>query len=397
MRLALAAASLIALSACGLNGTDGDGADSEATAAPAAPADDNLADSMASHDPAQGERTVPEIPDSEERPMMQAQVVLDRQGFGPGVVDGAMGMSTRNALRGFQEANGLEATGELDEPTRQALAQWDNIAATRVVRIPEAWGKLTFTPIPEDPAEQAEMERLGYASLAEKLAERFHTTVEVLAALNPGGKPAGAARAAETPATSGPTATPAARDKSDAQVSFRAGQLIRVPNVGADRIAPGTIENPDWQRTLQMLGVGSEQPEVARIVVSKSKGTLRAYDGEDKLVALFTVTSGSEHDPLPLGEWGVKGVAFNPPFAYDPSLFWDVPDHEEEQQIPPGPNNPVGVVWIDLTKEHYGIHGTPEPQTIGRTQSHGCVRLTNWDAARLAEMVTGSTKVLFEA
>lgn len=397
MRLALAAASLLAVSACGLNGTDGENADSEATAASPAPADDNLADSMASHDPAQGERAVPEIPDSEERPMMRAQVVLDRQGFGPGVIDGAMGMSTRNALRGFQEANGLKVTGELDEPTRQALAQWDNIPATRVVRVPEAWGKLTFASVPEDPAEQAEMERLGYESLAEKLAERFHTTAEVLAALNPGGKPAGTAGTAETPATPEPTAKPAARSEGEPQAAFRAGQLIRVPNVGADRITPGAIDNPDWQRTLQMLGVGSEQPEAARIVVSKSKGTLRAYDADDKLVALFTVTSGSEHDPLPLGEWGVNGVAFNPPFAYDPSLFWDVPDHEEEQQIPPGPNNPVGVVWIDLTKEHYGIHGTPEPQTIGRTQSHGCVRLTNWDAARLAEMVTGSTKVLFEA
>jgi len=395
MRHAFVAVSLLALSACGLNGTDGESSESEATAAPAAPADDNLADSMASRDPAQGERVVPEIADSEERPVMQTQVVLDRQGFGPGVVDGAMGMSTRNALRGFQEANGLEATGELDEATRQALAQWDNIPATRVVRIPEAWGKLAFAPVPEDPAEQAEMEQLGYESLAEKLAERFHTTPEVLAALNPGGKPAGATATGETRAA---TETPAAADSAPSSRSaFRAGQLIRVPNVGADRIVPGAIDDPDWQRTLQMLGVGSEQPEVSRIVVSKSKGTLRAYDGEDKLVALFTVTSGSEHDPLPLGEWGVNGVAFNPPFAYDPSLFWDVPDHEEEQQIPPGPNNPVGVVWIDITKEHYGIHGTPEPQTIGRTQSHGCVRLTNWDAARLAEMVTGSTKVLFEA
>lgn len=395
MRHAFAAASLLALSACGLNGTDGEGADTEATAAPAAPADDNLADSMASRDPAQGERVVPEIPDSEERPLMQAQVVLDRHGFGPGVVDGAMGMSMRNALSGFQEANGLEATGELDQPTRQALAQWGNIPATRVVRIPEAWAKLAFVPVPEDPAEQAEMEQLGYESLAEKLAERFHTTPEVLAALNPGGKPAGAAGTGGTSAAS--ETPPAAGNAPPSQAAFRAGQLIRVPNVGADRIVPGAIDDPDWQRTLQMLGVGSEQPEVARIVVSKSKGTLRAYDGDDKLVALFTVTSGSEHDPLPLGEWGVNGVAFNPPFAYDPSLFWDVLDHEEEQQIPPGPNSPVGVVWIDITKEHYGIHGTPEPQMIGRTQSHGCVRLTNWDAARLAEMVTGSTKVLFEA
>ena len=121
------------------------------------------------------------------------------------------------------------------------------------------------------------------------------------------------------------------------------------------------------------------------------------YDGAGKLLALFTVTTGSSHDPLPLGEWGVNGVSRNPPFAYDPDLFWDVPDHEEEHRLPPGPNGPVGVVWIDLTREHYGIHGTPNPETIGRAQSHGCVRLTNWDAARLAGMVDGSTRVVFDA
>ena len=101
-------------------------------------------------------------------------------------------------------------------------------------------------------------------------------------------------------------------------------------------------------------------------------------------------------DPLPLGEWGINGVGHNPTFRFDPTLFWDVPDSEEEQHLPPGPNGPVGVVWIDLTKEHYGIHGTPEPQTIGRSQSHGCVRLTNWDAARLAGMVSTQTEVLFQ-
>ena len=103
------------------------------------------------------------------------------------------------------------------------------------------------------------------------------------------------------------------------------------------------------------------------------------------------------NDPLPLGDWKILGKAYNPPFAYNPELFWDVADNEEKQQLPPGPNGPVGVVWIDLSKEHYGIHGTPNPETIGRAESHGCVRLTNWDAARLAQMVSGSTKVSFVA
>ena len=393
MRHIFAAASLLALAACGLQGTDGDRSEGDETAAPAPNA--NLADAMASRDPAEGENYIPDIPDSEERAEMQLQVVLDREGFGPGVIDGAMGMSTENALRGFQEANGLEITGDLDEATRAALARWDNIPATRVVRIPEDWRSLTFSELPDEPAAQADLTSLGYESLDERLAERFHTTIEVLEALNPGGRPAGATDSPET--DTAPEGAGEADDAAATRSSFAPGQLLRVPNVGADRIARDAVSDEDWRRTLQMLGVGSEQPEVERIVVSKSKGTLKAYDADEKLVALFTVTTGSEHDPLPLGDWSVKGVAYNPPFSYDPDLFWDASEADEEEQLPPGPNGPVGVVWIDLTKDHYGIHGTPEPQAIGRSQSHGCVRLTNWDAARLAQMVTGGTDVIFEA
>ena len=109
--------------------------------------------------------------------------------------------------------------------------------------------------------------------------------------------------------------------------------------------------------------------------MSEKAGTLKAFDKSDRLVALFTVTTGSTNDPLPLGEWGINGVGHNPTFSYNPELFWDVPDSEAKQQLPPGPNGPVGVVWIDLTKEHYGIHGTPAPETIGRVQSHGCVKV----------------------
>ncbi len=344
---------------------------------------------------------------------MQAQVVLDRQGFGPGVIDGKMGMSTENALEGFQEASGLDVTGKLDEATKAKLKQWNTIPATRVVRIPQEWGTLDYARTPDKPAEQAKLERLGYQSLDEKLAERFHTTVETLKALNPGGRPAGidktamqgpvggAATPAPTPGSSPtptPTPTSSPSDKSNLQPkqsTFSAGQLIRVPNIGADRIAPGAVDDPTWQQTLQSLGVGTDQPQLEKIVVSKSEDTLKGYDSAGKLVVEFTVTSGSTHDPLPLGDWKVNGVSHNPPFSYDPDLFWDVPDSEAKQQLPPGPNGPVGVVWIDLSKEHYGIHGTSAPETIGRVTSHGCVRLTNWDAARLAQMVKPGTKVEF--
>ena len=391
-RLLAAIPPLLLLSACGLNGTDGD-TDKDETAASS---DRAGADSMASNDPAPGKQADVDVPDAEPRPMMQAQVVLERLGFGPGVIDGQSGLSTTNALTAFQEANGLQVTGELDEASRQALSRWGNIQATRVVTIPQEWGSVRYQPIPDDPAAQAKMEQLGYESLDEALAERFHTTVEVLRQLNPGGQPAGAAGTrTASPAPVSPT--PSGSASATPAPMFRAGQQVRVPNIGADQIDPASVDNPDWLRTLASLGVGTRQPEVARIVVDKSGGWLKAYDESDKLVAAFTVSSGSEHDPLPLGDWGVKGVAYNPRFSYDPELFWDVPDSEEEQDLPPGPNGSVGVVWIDLTKEHYGIHGTPAPETIGRAQSHGCVRLTNWDAARLAQMVSGSTKVLFQA
>jgi len=381
-------ASLAALAACGFNGTDPDKNEQQAAApqAAATPADPELA----------GLETE-DIPDSEARPQMQLQVVLDQRGFGPGVIDGKEGISTANALKGFQEANSLTVTGKLDEPTKAALAQWSNVPATRVVRIPASWGEIDYEPVPDEPEDQAKMERLGYESLDEKLAERFHTTIELLEQLNPGGRPAGA--------LDEPVATPSGTDAAEAQTEqpasqaktkFRAGQLVRVPNVGIDAgVASG--EDAGWTRTLASLGVSEDQPAVSRIVVDKSESWLKGYDGSGKLVAMFTVTSGSSHDPLPIGDWKVNGVSKNPPFHYNPDLFWDADATDQKETLPPGPNGPVGVVWIDLSKEHYGIHGTGEPQTIGRAQSHGCVRLTNWDAARLAEMVGTSTKVVFQA
>jgi len=370
------------LAACGFNGTDPDDSDKQAAAEPAA---------SAPADPALAKLEEADIADSESRPQMQLQVVLDQQGFGPGVIDGKEGMSTANALKGFQEANDLEVTGELDEATKQALARWRNVPATRVVRIPESWGQLDYQDVPEEPADQAKMEHLGYESLDEKLAERFHTTIEVLQALNPGGRPAGAE---PEPAATAPTPRPSASE-TGAKPAFRAGQLVRVPNVGFE--TAGSSDDRDWARTLASLGVGGDQPEVAEVVVDKSEGWLKGYDEAGQLVAMFTVTSGSGHDPLPLGEWKILGTSKNPPFHYNPDLFWDAVATDEKATLPPGPNGPVGVVWIDLSKEHYGIHGTPEPQTIGRAQSHGCVRLTNWDAARLAGMVSTSTKVVFQA
>lgn len=308
--------------------------------------------------------------EEEARPVMQRQVVLDRLGFSPGVIDGARGQSFANAVRGFQRANDLEATGEIDGPTEEALAEWDRIPSTREIELTQSYVDAELTEeIPEGPEERAELDRLGYTSLEEKLAERFHTTAAVLRELNPEG------------------------------LTLEAGSRVTVPNIGKDRMVrlEDRVEEEGWLETLAMLGVSNEQPQADRIVVDESEGVLMVYDVDDNLVAQFPATMGSEHDPLPLGEWDILGVSYNPNFQYNPELFWDVEDSDESVSMPPGPNSPVGVVWIDLSKEHYGIHGTAEPQTIGRTASHGCIRLTNWDAARLAQMVSGGIKATFRA
>ena len=396
-QLLIASPLILALAACGLNGTDRDTEDRPAAnAASTAPANPVAAtdDALLSHDPTGNAPIDPAQAADRPRPTMQAQVVLDRLGFTPGVVDGAMGMSTRNALDGFQLANSLKETGELDEATKQALGQWSNIPATRVVTIPADFATGPFYETPDEPEDQAKMPGLGYQSLDEKLAERFHTTVAVLKELNPGST-VSAPLVAPTPTPSSGSA--AFTPKPGPPSLFRAGQQIRVPNVGADRIDPASVKDANWLATLKMLGVGSEQPKADKIVVDKSAGTLLAYDAAGRLIAAYTATMGSTNDPLPLGDWKIVGKAFNPPFHYNPDLFWDAKASDEKAKLPPGPNGPVGVVWIDLSKEHYGIHGTPQPETIGRAESHGCVRLTNWDAARLAQMATGSTKVSFVA
>jgi lipoprotein-anchoring transpeptidase ErfK/SrfK len=128
-------------------------------------------------------------------------------------------------------------------------------------------------------------------------------------------------------------------------------------------------------------------PQAAQLVVSRSAHTLSLIDSKGQIIAQMPASTGSEHDPLPIGDWKINGVARNPNFHYNPKLFWDASPGESKAVIPPGPNNPVGVVWIDLSKEHYGIHGTPEPGSIGKTQSHGCIRLTNWDALLVANAV----------
>ncbi|WP_343060507.1 L,D-transpeptidase [Sphingomonas rhizophila] len=148
---------------------------------------------------------------------------------------------------------------------------------------------------------------------------------------------------------------------------------------------------------MSQLNVDGSANTGKSIIVDKSEGVLKVVDGDGRLVAQFPVTMGSTKDPLPLGTWKVTTYAYMPPFHYQPDLFWDVDDSKDEQKLKPGPNGPVGVAWLDLTKEHYGIHGTPEPSTIGRAESHGCIRMTNWDVLRLSRMLKPGFKAVFRA
>jgi lipoprotein-anchoring transpeptidase ErfK/SrfK len=300
-------------------------------------------------------------------PVFTAQVALDRLGFSSGVIDGKEGKNYSAALEGFQKANDLPVTGQLDEATSQALMRQSPDPATRRVRIPAEFARGPFTPdIPKDPSAQAKLPQLQYRNLVEALAERFHTTPQIFTSLNPPGS------------------------------RIEAGTVIRVPNIpNVDEAQFGKDER-GWNETLVRLGVAPMQPAIAKVVVDKSEGVLKAFTGNDKLIAQFPATMGSEHDPLPIGTWKIQGVSRNPDFHYNPDLFWDADANDRAVTFKPGPNGPVGVVWIDISKPHYGIHGTSEPSTIGRAESHGCIRLTNWDAARLAQMVKPGIPAIFQ-
>jgi lipoprotein-anchoring transpeptidase ErfK/SrfK len=263
-------------------------------------------------------------------------------------MDGRWGSNSTKALTAFQAAHGLPSTGKVDPATWNALLSTGGNQVVIQYTITPDDLKGPFVPIPEEMADKAKLPALGYSSPLEMLAERYHSTPEFLQRLNPGAK-------------------------FDA-----AGQALKVPNVRA-------VKQPEK---------GQAPPEGTQVVVSKSNSTL-TVQGPQGVLFFAPITAGSEHDPLPIGDWKVRGIAFNPTFNYNPDLFWDAEPGDTKAKIPAGPNNPVGVVWIDISKEHYGIHGTPEPKMIGKSLSHGCVRLTNWDALTVAGLVKPGTPVLF--
>ena len=283
--------------------------------------------------PAQAQAALP--------PALEIQVLLDRAGFSPGEIDGQMGRNTKAALAAAGDEQALRS-GEVEILVPYAITPADTAG-------PFA------TAIPQDLIEQSKLPSLDYTSALEALAERFHVAPALLTSLNPG-------------------------------IAIEAGQTIRVPNVTAMVGATAA----------ELKAAKPSERKAAKVVVSRSKSIAQAFDQAGKILFHAPVTSGSQRDPLPLGNWTVTAVTRNPTFHYNPDLFWDADPTHSKAKIPPGPNGPVGLVWIDISREHYGLHGTPEPGKIGHTSSHGCVRLTNWDALRLAAMVTKGTPVIFE-
>ena len=274
--------------------------------------------------------------------VVRAQILLDRARYSPGEIDGKYGDDLGIAVRSYQVNHDLKATGLIDAETWKLLDR-DTAGLVTTYTITRADVKGPFVPIPKDVVEQAKMKWLGYESPEEGLAEKFHESPRLLAEMNPGKKP------------------------------DTAGERIAVPNV--------------------TRGVAGR---ALRVVVSKSKRTVTAMGAGDKVLAVYPATIGGEHDPLPIGTWKIASVTHDPWFYYQPKRYWNANPNEATEKLAPGPRNPAGVVWMGLSKPHYGIHGTPDPGHIRHGESYGCIRMTNWDALDLSHMVRPGTPAILE-
>jgi len=292
------------------------------------------------------------VPSPDQTMVLAAQVMLDAASFSPGEIDGRAGANLTRAVAAFQKSRGLTTSGQLDDATFERLRQeFRDQPAFVSYTVTDADVAGPFRPdIPSDLVAQSKLPSLDYRDPLEALAEKFHASPALLRWLTPG------------------------------LSELRVGAQIIVPNVMASEAVATAAES-------RQNGI--------RIVVTKQTSALTVEDASGAVLFFAPVTTGSRHDPLPIGKWKVTGVQQMPVFHYNPRLFWDANPTHSKAKIAAGPNNPVGVAWIDLSKPHYGIHGTPEPSKIGHLESHGCVRMTNWDVRRVLQWATPGTAVVF--
>ncbi len=272
-----------------------------------------------------------ETPKEPDPAIVRLQVLLDRAGASPGVIDGFYGENVSKAIAGIEAMNGLPVDGKLDPEVVARIENGQPLVGGYEITVDD--GKDIVKSIPEDYAEQASMEHLGFTSVAEKLSERFHMDIDLLRAHNPGSH-------------------------------FAAGETVFV--TAPDRPREGSVK---------------------RIEAHVRSGQVFAYDENDRIIAVYPATIGSDDNPSPSGAHKVNGVARMPKYTYNPKVNFQQGQNKKVLNLPSGPNNPVGTVWIDLSEPTYGIHGTPEPTKIDKAGSHGCIRLANWDVEELAGMV----------
>ena len=276
---------------------------------------------------------------------VKAQVLLDRLRFSSGAIDGRRSDNFANALRAFQQQNGLNTSGELDDATWKKLTESPEPALIEYTISPADIKGPFAEEIPESYEKKAELKRLDYTGPLELIAERFHMDEELLRQLN--------------------------RGKSFDQ----AGTVISVANVNVKPVAL--------------------RANAARLEVDKTRKSVRALAADGKLLAFYPASIGSDEKPAPSGTLKVVRVARGPSYTYNPEFKFRGVKADRELKIAAGPNNPVGSVWIALNQKTYGIHGTAEPAKVGKVDSHGCVRMTNWDALALAGLVRKGTVVEF--